>query len=98
MQSISPSIDQFAAKHRKRSTAIQGQSPLPQKFGENYMSICHTKSTADCLLRECGFVDSTRGVAGRSDITRWDLQRGPTRDEAGRTRALQWGLPRLKAE
>ena len=32
-------------------------------------------------LRECGFVDSTRGVTGRSDIGRWDLQRGPARDE-----------------
>ncbi len=49
-------------------------------------------------LRECGFVDSTRGVTGRSDIARWDLQRGPARDEPGRTRAMQWGLPRLKAE
>jgi len=32
-------------------------------------------------LTECGFVGSTRGVTGRSDIGRWDLQRGPARDE-----------------
>src|SRR4029453_17665215 len=32
-------------------------------------------------LRECGFVDSTRGVTRRSDIARWDLQRGPARDQ-----------------
>ena len=28
-------------------------------------------------------MDSTRGVTGRSDIARWDLQRGPARDEPG---------------
>src|SRR5713101_8849253 len=42
-------------------------------------------------LRECGFVDSTRGVTGRSDIGRWDLQRGPARDEpAGLERCSAW--------
>src|SRR6266536_2848854 len=49
-------------------------------------------------LRECGFVDSTRGVTGRSDITRWDLQKRTNARRTGRTRAMQWGLPRLKAE
>src|SRR5436309_1040437 len=49
-------------------------------------------------LRECGFVDSTRGVTGRSDIARWDLQKRTNARRTGRTRALQWGLPRLKAE
>src|SRR5205809_2714176 len=49
-------------------------------------------------LRECGFMDSTRGVTGRSDIARWDLQKRNNARRTGRTRALQWGLPRLKAE
>jgi len=48
-------------------------------------------------LRECGFVDSTRGVTGRSDIARWDLQKRTNARRTGRTRAMQWGLPRLKA-
>src|SRR5437773_1858273 len=49
-------------------------------------------------LRECGFMDSTRGVTGCSDIARWDLQKRTNARRTGRTRALQWGLPRLKAE
>src|SRR5437667_139769 len=49
-------------------------------------------------LRECGFMDSTRGVTGRSDIARWDFQKRTNARRTGRTRALQWGLPRLKAE
>ena len=31
-------------------------------------------------LRECGFVYSTRGVTGRSDISRWDLQKEDQRE------------------
>ena len=49
-------------------------------------------------LRECGFVDSTRGVTGRSDIWRWDLQKRTNARRTGRTRAMQWGPPRLSAE
>ena len=52
--------------------------------GADLVNVCCEEVFAAGLygwLRECGFVDSTRGVTGRSDIARWDLQRGPARDQ-----------------
>jgi len=58
---------------------------------------CNRSALAGFAEGMC-FVDSTRGVTGRSDIARWDLQKRTNARRTGRTRALQWGLPRLKAE
>src|SRR6266540_2830609 len=76
------------------------ESGKASKAAKVWMVNAHkvSRTLARGSLRECGFVDSTRGVTGRSDIARWDLQKRTNARRTGRTRAMQWGLPRLKAE
>ena len=63
----------------------------------NVLRASYSHSGPAGSLRECGFVDSRRGVTGRCDMARWDLQKRTNARRTGRTRAMQWGLPRLKA-
>src|SRR4030095_12883160 len=84
------------ANENRSATADEGD--LSQHRQLSHKIKCEHCDGQGGWLRECGFVGSTRGVTESSDIGRWYSKGDPGRDEPGRTRAMQWGLPRLKAE